>query len=581
MQDNDYNNNLIDKEIKQDILDILTNIKESKDINLKKITSLKESLVSQDNDHNLLAQKTTKEIDSLLASLDKEIAKYTSLHSNEAEEKKLLNSRDLVLRLKRGQINKVINEAKDNMASLQKECANKISAMENEITKLEKEYKLFTTDSERKTKAEVKKISDAILAPQIDSEELDLIEATEEDLHNLFQKEEAKINDLRIDGINKTYNIKKDYYDTKVQSERNYYLKKLDLKREIELLKNKEDEETANLNHIITEETNRLRDEEYFTNQNAISNLKAAIYKNKLYVEKLKQKTYDKIHEIYVNNDNVYSGIYDNRKALLTLIKDIEVDLINELFKIFNALEKQLTNDVNDSYFDALREYVNGVDNYSSEVITYLVTKDYHDDYLGNDIYDNHYLVMTNIASEFKKSFNDKSIEFKQKYENNITGELTSKYLLITNQLFNKLKEELLREVNIAYDRGLAHASTLATEENINVSNNINIHNEWYLVKTNEINKNKDIAKKEYIEEINKLKEEKREYQDKYTKTYIQEINDFKISMAYIKKQPKLINRKYDELYKRQSSRIETDYNDNIKKITLELEEKLMMCKKN
>ena len=417
----DYNNNLIEEEKEtesstpveekqpEEIVDEAT----EEDSN---VSSEQEATTSED--YNQLAPKNNPEVEKILTSLEEKITKYNNTHSKEAEEKKILNSRNLVLRLKKGQISKVVNEAKDNIAKLEKECFEKINSLESDINKLEKETSSIVLDLEKSTKIEVKKIMDAILAPKITNtdEAIDLISATDEELFARFTKDEQKIYELRIDGITKIAGLKRKYYDTKYENEKKYILTRLSLKREIERLKNKEDEEVANLRHIINEETNRLRDEEYFTNYNAMINLHAVNYKNKLYIENLKEKAYEEVNNIYLETD----------------------------------------------------------------------------------------------ANEDEKL----------------------------------------------------------------------IHKEWYLVKTGEVKQNKEAIKKEYNEEIKNLDNEKQEYASTYTKDYLKEISDFKKTMATIKKQPKLIDDKYNSLVKSETSRIDNEYKDSIKKVLEEETIKKQMCKK-
>ena len=421
----DYNNNLIEeeketkstsapfeeKQPEEDASEVA--IKQSNDNESNK------QEVTTSEDYNQLAPKNNPEVEKILANLEEKITKYNNAHSKEAEEKKILNSRNLVLRLKKGQISKVVNEAKDNISKLEKECFEKINSLESEINKLEKETSSVVLDLERTTKIEVKKIMDAIIAPKISStdEAIDLISVTEEELTSRYFKDEQKIYELRIDGIGKIATLKRKYYDTKYECGKKYELTRLSLKREIEHLKISEDEEVANLRHIIKEEENRLRDEEYFTNYNAMINLHAVNYKNKLYIEKLKEKAYEEINNLYLQTD--------------------------------------------------------------------------------------------------------------------------------TNE------DEKL------------------------------IHKEWYLVKINEVNKNKEIFKKEYNEEIKNLDNEKQEYATTYTKDYLKEISDFKKTMATIKKQPKIIDDKYDSLVKNETIRIDNEYKENIKKVLEEETIKKQMCKKN
>ena len=405
MQEKDYNDNLIEEQTLDE-----TEEKSSNE-------SVDESNDSIEEDYNQLAEVDSK-VKELLDNLDSKIEKYNKAHTVEAEEKKILNSRNLVLRLKKGQIDKVVNEAASSIENLEKECFSKINASEAEITKLQKEYLTSINDLEKQTKVEVKKIADAILAPKITcaDEAIDLITATDEELFSRFVKEEEKIYDLRIDGIKKMAALKRTYYDTKHEVESNYTLKRIELKREIEHLKNKEDEEVANLRHIIKEETSRLRDEEYFTNHNAMLNLAAINYKNKIYIERLKEKTYLEIN--------------------------------------------------------------------------------------------NHYL-------ETSSSEEDKLI-----------------------------------------------------------------HQEWYLVKSEEVSNAKALAKKEYLDTIKELNEEKNDYALTYTKDYIREINDFRKTMASIKKQPAIIDKKYNSMKKNESLRIDNEYKDHIKNIELEEQTRLLMCKK-
>ena len=417
MQEKDYNENLIEDtsvsekpEVTEEVTEKETCEDESKEeVNLDN---------SSEENYNQLAEVDPK-VQQLLDNLEAKIEKYNKSHTIEAEEKKILNSRNLVLRLKKGQIDKVVNEAKASIESLEKECFSKINANEAEINKLQKEYLAVVNEAEKVAKVEVKKISDAILAPKIKDEDepIDLITATDEELFSRFLKEEEKIYDLRIDGIKKIASLKRTYYDTKYENEKSFILRKIELKREAEHLKTSEDEEVANLRHIIKEETNRLRDEEYFTNHNAMLNLAAINYKNKIYIEKLKEKTYLEINNYYLENDN------------------------NE--------------------------------------------------------------------------------------------------------------EEKL------------------------------IHQEWYLVKSNEVESAKAIAKKEYLNTINELTEEKNEYAITYTKGYISEVNDFRKTMARIKKQPAIIEKKYDSMKKNETLRIDNEYKDHIKNIELEEQTRILMCKKN
>ena len=412
MQEKDYNENLIED----------TSVSEKPEVTEKE-TCKDESKeeVNLDNsskeNYNQLAEVDPK-VQEILDNLDSKIEKYNKAHTVEAEEKKILNSRNLVLRLKKGQIDKVVNEAKASIEKLEKECFSKINANEAEINKLQKEYFDSINELEKQTKIEVKKIADAILAPKIKDEEeaIDLITATEEELFSRFLKEEAKIYDLRIDGIKRMVALKREYYDTKYEKELNYTLKRIELKREIEHLKNKEDEEVANLRHIIKEETSRLRDEEYFTNHNAMLNLAAINYKNKIYIEKLKEKAYLEINNYYLEADS-------------------------------------------------------------------------------------------------------------------------------------------------------------SDEEKL-------IHQEWYLVKSEEVTDAKALAKKEYLDTIKELNEEKNDYALTYTKDYIKEINDFRKTMASIKKQPTIIDKKYDSMKKNESLRIDNEYNNHIKNIELEEQTRLLMCKK-
>lgn len=421
----DYNNNLIEEE--KETKSTSTPVEEKQPKEDASVVATEQSNDNESNkqevttseDYNQLAPKNNPEVERILANLEEKITKYNNAHSKEAEEKKILNSRNLVLRLKKGQISKVVNEAKDNISKLEKECFEKINSLESEINKLEKETSSVVLDLERTTKIEVKKIMDAIIAPKISSadEAIDLISVTEEELTSRYFKDEQKIYELRIDGIGKIATLKRKYYDTKYECVKKYELTRLSLKREIEHLKISEDEEVANLRHIIKEEENRLRDEEYFTNYNAMINLHAVNYKNKLYIEKLKEKAYEEINNLYLQTD--------------------------------------------------------------------------------------------------------------------------------TNE------DEKL------------------------------IHKEWYLVKINEVNKNKEIFKKEYNEEIKNLDNEKQEYATTYTKDYLKEISDFKKTMATIKKQPKIIDDKYDSLVKNETIRIDNEYKENIKKVLEEETIKKQMCKKN
>ena len=413
MQEKDYNENLIEdtsNSTKEEapVAGDVPQEEASEDVTLES---------SSEEDYNQLAEVDPK-VQQLLDNLEAKIEKYNKSHTIEAEEKKILNSRNLVLRLKKGQIDKVVNEAKASIESLEKECFSKINANEAEINKLQKEYLAVVNEAEKVAKVEVKKISDAILAPKIKDEDepIDLITATDEELFSRFLKEEEKIYDLRIDGIKKIASLKRTYYDTKYENEKSFILRKIELKREAEHLKTSEDEEVANLRHIIKEETNRLRDEEYFTNYNAMLNLAAINYKNKIYIEKLKEKTYLEINNYYLENDN------------------------NE--------------------------------------------------------------------------------------------------------------EEKL------------------------------IHQEWYLVKSNEVQSAKAIAKKEYLNTINELTEEKNEYAITYTKGYISEVNDFRKAMARIKKQPAIIDNKYDSMKKNETLRIDNEYKDHIKNIELEEQTRILMCNK-
>ena len=421
MQEFDYEDNLIEESnAKEEASDTLEEVSEvDNDATPLESEEVKEDLSSDEANNQLAEEEIDTTVDDILASLDASIEKYNNAHAKEAEEKKVLNNRNLVLRLKKGQIDKVVNEANANITTLEKECFEKIGEHEAEIAKLEKEYLAYTNDIEKKAKAEVKKISDAILAPKIKDEEeaIDLISATDEELFERFAKEEEKIYNIRLDGINKIYEIKKEYYDSLVESERGYFLRRLELKREIELTKNKEDEEVANLRHIIKEETSRLRDEEYFTNHNAMLNLCAVNYKNKLYIEKLKEKAYEEVNNYYLEND--------------------------------------------------------------------------------------------------------------------------------------KTEDEKLA------------------------------HREWYLVKMTEVKNNKKMAKGEYLDAISDLNNEKNDYANTYTKSYLEEVNNFKKTMARIKKQPKIINDKYDNLLKEKTLKIENGYQNNLKRITKELETKTLMCKKN
>ena len=414
MQEKDYNENLIEDTSNSAQEEAFKETEDTAQVEASEDVTLESS---SEEDYNQLAEVDPK-VQELLDCLDSKIEKYNKAHTVEAEEKKILNSRNLVLRLKKGQIDKVVNEAKASIESLEKECFSKINANETEINKLQKEYLAIVNEAEKVAKVEVKKITDAILAPKIKDEEeaIDLITATDEELFSRFLKEEEKIYNLRIDGIKKIASIKKSYYDTKYENEKGFVLRKIELKREIEQLKTSEDEQVANLRHIIKEEANRLRDEEYFTNHNAMLNLAAINYKNKIYIEKLKEKTYLEINNYYLEND--------------------------------------------------------------------------------------------------------------------------------------KTEEEKL------------------------------IHKEWYLVKSNEVELAKAKAQKEYLNAINELNGEKNEYAITYTKGYISEVNDFRKTMTRIKKQPAIIENKYDLMKKNETLRIDNEYKDHIKNIELEEQTRILMCKK-
>ena len=145
MQEKDYNENLIEDTSKEEaivntseeVVEVTTEVETEESIEEVQEETLDSS--SKD-DYNQLANETDTKVKELLEKLDLDIEKYNKAHSDEAEEKKILNSRNLVLRLKKGQIDKVINEAKASIASLEKECFDKINHLEAEIVKLEKEY---------------------------------------------------------------------------------------------------------------------------------------------------------------------------------------------------------------------------------------------------------------------------------------------------------------------------------------------------------------------------------------------------------------------------------------------------------
>ena len=50
--------------------------------------------------------------------------------------------------------------------------------------------------------------------------------------------------------------------------------------------------------------------------------------------------------------------------------------------------------------------------------------------------------------------------------------------------------------------------------------------------------------------------------------------------MAVIKRKPKLINDKYDNLVESETKRIDTEYKNHIKHIEIEEQTKKLMCKK-
>ena len=550
----DYNNNLIDTKVSvEQLLDL---IEQSKNANLLKISELKEELVNQDKNYNQLAQDKLAEVDKVLSSLESEIEKYQSIHTKEAEEKKINNNRNLVLRLKKGQIDKVVKEAKESINSLEKEYNEKMNSLKAEITRLKKEYTSTVGEAEKKAKVEVKKITDAILAPTIkDEEEVDLISASEEELFNRFLKSEEKIYDLRMEGIINIASLKKEYYEVKHENDKNYYLRKIELEKEILEIKNKEDEEVANFKHIIKEETNRLRDEEYFTNYNAKINLEAVDYKNKLYQEKLKQKAYDQIKEMYANIDAVNDNIYNHLKELLSLIKTCELELIDNLYKLINALK--------DEEIDDLNKFVGEVKQYILKACNCLVTNEFNEEYLGDYNYNNHMNEVNGLISKLFECLDIKKDEAS------------------VSSLLNKFKENISNSIEKAYCNGINYANSLLENEKLRVEEDRLLHKEWHLTKSLEVKANKYQAKKEYLQAIELLIKDKQEYTDKYTKEYLTEIDEFKKSMAIIKKQPKIIKDKYEKDLKDETLRIEKEYFENIKNVNLEEQTRKLMCKKN
>ena len=569
MQEFEYNDNLIN-----DSNATTANLEEIKKARLQELVSLDEELAKINSDYAQLLQSYQDQVDEALKKLDKDLEEYDSHHSSEIEEKKVMNNRNLVLRLKKGQIDKVVKEAKDNIANSEKECFEKIHNNENELKRLEKEFNTFIYENERKTKSDVKRISETILAPKIkdDGEEIDLISATDEDYRQKYLKEEAKINEMRIEGIKNIATLQHAYYDVKKEKEIDFVNSRIALKKEIELIKNKEDEDVANLQHIVREESNRLRDEEYFTNHNAMINLFGVNYKNSLIKIKMKKDAYTNIESIYQKMDILNEEYFACLDKRLELINNSQVELLNSYFAMYESGK----DNIDSNNLDSINDYINKVNEFINGISTNLDFNDFKlvdgfdyqisYDSISNQYVTSQYDIFVKKTSETTDSKNLKDL---------VKGLLEK-----VDKEINSIKERILKGISNYAIEGKNYISLLKSDAIATVNNNALGHQEWMLTKDDELKEEQAKAKAEYNESINNLENEKQDYASTYSKNYISEVNEFKQNMKLIKSQPKKINDKYDKMLKDELSRIEEDYLSNTNSVNIKEKERLQMCKK-
>lgn len=568
MQEVDYKL-IVDKDIKE-----LSKYEECLNNFLSELNNYKDLIKESINEYNQFRSSKEKEIEDYLASLDKEIEEYNEKHSLEKEENKVMNNRNLVFRLKKGQIDKVLKEANDNVSSLEKECFEKINGFEDEIKRLEKEFNLQVYEAEKKAKNDVKRINDSILCPKIkdENETIDLVTVSEKELMDKFNKDEEKIYELRIEGISEIAKIKKEFYELKHQLELEYIAKRVELKRNIELTKSKEDEEVANLRHIIKEESGRLRDEDYFTNHNAMINLIGVHYKNALSISKIKANGYKKVKDLYQELDVVDNKTIEYNYSVNDLQKKYSLDVLNMFSVDLVDAINNLSSDI-ESFKDSFNSFIDAKGKSLDDLSKYLLLDkesikcDYneilnHIDDLINSYKDDRSL----IEGIDNQDINNKIIENKIKKENNS---------------FNELIKELERNLNNLFSLNKNYLDNESGFLNSQINNDIIAHEEWYKVKCSEIENEKAIAKKTYLDDCADLENEKNDYAKTYTSYYVNEINKFKVNMAKIIKQPKVINDKYNKLLDSEIKRIENEYSFNINRVLKEEAESKMMCKKN
>lgn len=528
---NDSNNLITNLEQPSDEI-FLDSFLKMKEAFFCEIAKFKEELFKNDGEEETLVEKNHQAVIKILDDLEKSIAKFDEQHNSEAEEKKAMHSRNLVLRLKKGQIDKVISEAKDSINKLQKTASSSIEANENEIKKLEKEFSSKINEAERQAKNEVKKISDEILNPIFkDEEDIDFISVSEDVLEEKFLKDEAMIKEMRIEGVNNIANIKYDFYNLKHENELSFYNSKLSLEKEIEITKNKEDEELANLKHIVNEESNRLKDEEYTSQLSATLNIHTNNYKNSADKVELVTKEIKKVYNIYANLDLSNNEKLNKQISFLSKIKEIELKIIEDCFNDFRNLD-----------FDKIfKNEKIMIDNY--------ILNDYHDDNLSGYDFNNHLQALKKIA----ESFNNENI----------------------NDELDNQKKKFIEEIENNYLSAKEYLEKYSEEENQKVKDSFDEKIDYCLGKIDEVTSILEKFKAIYLKAVDDYENEKEAFRVKCQERDLNEINQFKVNMKVIKQQPALINKKYDKLFKEQSYRIEQDYQKAMEHVKQERSEKL------
>ena len=585
----------------------LVEFAQNKDNNLASLAKLKEKILASEEALNNHTLEVKNKIDAILNNIEQELKEFDIKKGYSAEEKKIINNRELVFRLKKGQIDKIINEASANIESLEKECFDKINSLEKEIKELDKNYNQKIIDEEKKTKIEVKKLNDSILAPIVKDEELtkiDPIEATEDQLLKIDKALDNKTNELRINGINQIYQIKTNYYQNKKQDEVAYITKRLDLKKQIELTKNSTDEKVANLRHIVNEEDNRLRNEDYITTHNAMLNLAAIRYKTTLLEIKHKEERYLEIKKIYQENDIKDNTKLNNRNEILVLVSNLEKEMIDNYYQSLDKMQTTCINKLartkelligiikqilNLSY-ELLDDYLRQRNEFEKECINLLVTKYYKEEYLGGYEYSLHNnnldVIIESFQNESKSQYNAFANEVNRlatNLENSIIENFKAfdNYLLNESHRQNLHKQSLINEIDACLESGKVVSTDIDKMDLDCLKDNISLHNNWYLEITNNFNQEKADAKVKYQRDSEELKNKKDEFLANQAQSFVNEVNNFKSNMKVIKAQPKHIKQKYDKYLSDELNRINEEYKKKIELVNLEKEEKSQMCKKN